>query len=224
MFLFSILLIVLGIVYRKYPNIYRRGIWLKTSITIRMMTPETYESYMRKLGAVFIALGSLFVAIRVLAVLASNSTPAVTPPANSPSAHQVKLPTPESGNYQQLCTEEWTKRGVLDSEMFDSCMRDQAEGDRKLDDFVTKYSSLPWMQAVVDAAAKKWIKRGMRNEEMVAYQVGQQIDAYLDIKYASGQKGYKPDALAQCEAKWWSSDSPDWEMTWFCYKEATGTN
>ena len=132
MFLSGILLIVLGIVYRKYPNIYRRGISLKTSITIRTMTPEAYESYMRKLGAVFVAFGSLLVAIRVLAVMSSHSTPTVTPPAKSPSAHQVKLPTPESGNCKQLCTEEWTKRGVLNSEMFDFCMSQLAEADENL--------------------------------------------------------------------------------------------
>ena len=72
MALSGVLLIVLGIVYRKYPNIFRRGIWLKTSIAIRMMSPETYESYIRKPGMGFIVVGALLVVVSVLAVLASN--------------------------------------------------------------------------------------------------------------------------------------------------------
>jgi hypothetical protein len=170
------------------------------------------------------SLGALIIVTSAIAASGCRITPAATAPPKAPPGHQAKLPTPESGNYQQLCTEKWTKRGVLDSEMFNSCIRDMVEGDRALNDFVTKYSSLPWMQAVVDAGIKKWTKRGMRDEEMVADEVKTQVDAYLDIKYASEHKGYQRDALAQCEAKWWSSDAPNWEMTLYCYKQATGTD
>ena len=85
------------------------------------------------------------------------------------------------------------------------------------------------MQAVVDAAIRKWTKRGMRNEEMVAHEVGQQIDAYLDIKYASEHSSFRRDALAQCQAEGSSNDDPDWKAPdWrsvlYCYKKATGTD
>jgi hypothetical protein len=141
-----------------------------------------------------------------------------------PVAQQAKLPTPESGNYSQFCTEKWTKRGALDIQMFNYCMGRQAEGDRTLADLAAKHSSLPWMQQVIDAAIQKWSKRGMRDEVMVAYEVSRQIDAYLDIVYASKQSGFHTNALTQCSAKWQQRESPDWTMTLYCYKRATGTD
>jgi hypothetical protein len=71
-FLCGVVLIILGIVYRKNPNIYRRGIWLKTSVRIRTMSPEAYEAYMRKQGSIAIGIGCFLVLIRVLEVLSSN--------------------------------------------------------------------------------------------------------------------------------------------------------
>jgi hypothetical protein len=138
-------------------------------------------------------------------------------------AQQAKLPNPESGNYSQFCTEKWTKRGVLDSQMFDYCMRRQIEGDRTLADLAEKYPSLPRMQQVIDEAIKKWTKRGLRDEAMVAYEVSHQVDAYLDVVYASKQGKFKSDVLAQCSAKW-QVHAPDWVMTLYCYKLATGTD
>jgi hypothetical protein len=137
--------------------------------------------------------------------------------------HQVKLPTPESGNYSQLCSDKWTKRGVLNQEMFSYCMNQQADGDRTLADLAAKYSSLPWTQQVINVAIEKWTKRGMRDESMVAYEVSQQVDAYLDIAYASKHSGFQRDTLAQCITEW-GGQAPNWSMTWYCYKRATGAD
>jgi uncharacterized protein YecT (DUF1311 family) len=143
--------------------------------------------------------------------------------SNEAHAQQAKLPTPESGNYKQFCSEETTKRGVLDFEMFNYCMSQQAEGDSTLAQLVAQYSAMPWMQQVVDAAIEEWTKRGMRNEKMVAYEVSQQIDAYLDIVYASKQSGFQSDALSRCSAEE-QRKAPNWQMTLYCYKRATGTD
>jgi hypothetical protein len=165
-----------------------------------------------------------------IAIIGCHRTPAATAPPKEPApAHHAKLPTPESGNYKQLCTEKWTKRGVFNSEMYYDCMTHLAEADSTLTDLVTKYSSFPWMQAVVDSASSRWTKRGMRDEGMVAREVWMQIDAYLDIKYASEHSGFRRDALSQCYAEGSSSDDPDWKAPdWtsvlYCYKKATGTD
>jgi hypothetical protein len=156
------------------------------------------------------------------AAVAQISPPRVNP-AITISANAITLPSPESGNYQQLCSEQWTKRGILDVEMFNYCMGNQREGDSTLAHLANEYSGLPWMQQVIDSATEKWTKRGMRDAEMVAYEVSKQIDAYLDIKYASQQNGFQKNILEVCAAKW-RSQAPDWEMTLYCYKHTTGTD
>ena len=53
----GILLIVVGIVYLKRPEIFRRGVRMKTSIALRTLSEEGYLRYMRRLGVVFLLLG-----------------------------------------------------------------------------------------------------------------------------------------------------------------------
>jgi len=50
-------LIALGIVYLLKPGLFKRGLWLRTSIAQRTMSPEGYLKYMRVLGIVWIILG-----------------------------------------------------------------------------------------------------------------------------------------------------------------------
>ena len=56
--IYSVLLIILGIVYLIKPNIFRIGIWKQTSIAQRKLTPNQYNLYMRILGIVLIAIGA----------------------------------------------------------------------------------------------------------------------------------------------------------------------
>jgi hypothetical protein len=53
----GIVLIAIGAVYLVKPNLFRRGIWLKTSIAIRTLSEENYVKYMRIMGVVCILLG-----------------------------------------------------------------------------------------------------------------------------------------------------------------------
>lgn len=53
----GIVLIVFGLAYVARPDIYRRGIWLKTSIAIRLLSEANYTRYMRGLGVVMILSG-----------------------------------------------------------------------------------------------------------------------------------------------------------------------
>lgn len=59
----GILLIFFGGMYLKNQTIYRRGIWLKTSLAIRLLSEENYKKYMKILGLVFIVLGLALVAL-----------------------------------------------------------------------------------------------------------------------------------------------------------------
>jgi hypothetical protein len=58
----GIVLIAIGVIYLVKPTLFRRGIWLKTSIAIRVLSEENYIRYMRILGVVLIV-GGLVLAI-----------------------------------------------------------------------------------------------------------------------------------------------------------------
>jgi len=54
---FGIGLIICGVIYLAKPDIFRRGIWTRTSIAQRMLSPAGYIKYMRGFGAALIAIG-----------------------------------------------------------------------------------------------------------------------------------------------------------------------
>lgn len=59
--LIGLLLLALGAAYLRWPNMFRRGIWLKTSVAMRTMSPERYTSYIRGLGVLMIVFGVISV-------------------------------------------------------------------------------------------------------------------------------------------------------------------
>lgn len=54
----GLILIGFGLLYLKRPTLYRQGIWLKTSIAIRMLSEEGYKRFMKGLGVAFILAGA----------------------------------------------------------------------------------------------------------------------------------------------------------------------
>jgi hypothetical protein len=59
----GILLIALGAVYLRWPLLFRRGIWLRTSIAIRLLPENAYKIYMYVWGGVFIAAGVMVIVL-----------------------------------------------------------------------------------------------------------------------------------------------------------------
>ena len=57
----GILLIAIGAVYLFWPMLFRRGIWLRTSIAVRMFSEENYKRYMRVVGALTIIFGAALI-------------------------------------------------------------------------------------------------------------------------------------------------------------------
>jgi hypothetical protein len=57
MITFGIVLVLFGALYLWKPTLFRRGLWMKTSIAIRLLSKENYTRYMRGLGVVFIVAG-----------------------------------------------------------------------------------------------------------------------------------------------------------------------
>ena len=55
--LVGIFLIAVGAIYLWKPNLFRRGLWMKTSVAIRAFSEENYRKYMRVLGVVLVPMG-----------------------------------------------------------------------------------------------------------------------------------------------------------------------
>ena len=62
--LLGLVLVAVGAVYLLKPTIFRRGIWLKTSIAIRTLSDDNYIRYMRILGVILIVSGLGFIVRR----------------------------------------------------------------------------------------------------------------------------------------------------------------
>ena len=62
--IFSLLLIIFGVIYILKPDLFKRWFWTKTSIAQRLLKPNQYLIYMRVLGAVFILIGIILIFFR----------------------------------------------------------------------------------------------------------------------------------------------------------------
>jgi hypothetical protein len=56
----------IAIVYLVKPTLFRRGIWLKTSIAVRTLSEQNYVRYMRAMGALLVIVGLLLIVQAVL--------------------------------------------------------------------------------------------------------------------------------------------------------------
>lgn len=136
---------------------------------------------------------------------------------------QVGFPSEQSGNYSEHCAGKWTKRGVLDHEMYAYCMRQEAEGHDDAVSLIEKYAAVPGLNAIVQNAIAKWSKRGMRQDDMVAYEIKGQIDAFLDLQYMEKHSKFSLRAAEQCAENSWGPQ-PDYEQVLYCYKRKMGLN
>jgi uncharacterized protein YjeT (DUF2065 family) len=57
----GLLFVVIGVIYLLKPTLFRRGIWLKTSIAIRTLSEENYVRYMRVVGVLMILAGLVLI-------------------------------------------------------------------------------------------------------------------------------------------------------------------
>jgi len=58
--------VALGAVYIKWPMIFRRGIWLKTSIAVRLLSEDNYRRYMRGFGVLLVVAGIILIIVSVM--------------------------------------------------------------------------------------------------------------------------------------------------------------
>jgi hypothetical protein len=56
-FLWGAFLIGFGAVIFWKPTIFRRGVWMKTSLAIRFLSEDNYRTYVSGLGIIYIVIG-----------------------------------------------------------------------------------------------------------------------------------------------------------------------
>ena len=112
---------------------------------------------------------------------------------------------------EEFCSEKWTKRGVLDGEMFDYCFQLQTEGYGNALELYNKYSNINPVEridGVVAFALNKWTKRNDYQMDMVAYEIEQQGEAYLNYSYNLSNGGIDPQKAESCKSKWLKDAEP----------------
>jgi hypothetical protein len=63
---YGIVFIVTGAIYLWKPTIFRRGVWMKTSIAIRTLSETNYTRYMRGLGFVLVIAGGALILSKLM--------------------------------------------------------------------------------------------------------------------------------------------------------------
>ena len=117
------------------------------------------------------------------------------------------------------CQETWTKGGSLDREMFDHCMKQQAQGFEKANALYDRYSKIEpidFIDNIVKFALSKWANTYDYQFDMVAYEIEQQADAYLDLQYGVSKGKIGAPRLSWCKSKWLSEREPMWDMVAYC--------
>lgn len=119
-----------------------------------------------------------------------------------------------------FCEDQWTKRGELDQRMFNYCMRQQADGYDKALSLETKHSAngskpVEMFDQVIQYALEKWAKPSEYQMNMVAYEMEQQVDGFLDVDYLVSEGKADAGSVNSCRSKW----LPEWNMVAYCLEK-----
>jgi hypothetical protein len=132
----------------------------------------------------------------------------------SNAAFAVNIPSLESGNIGAYCSEQWTKRGVLDQSMYQFCMKLEREGYANLKSLSLKYASQKWIQSAVNFSMEKWTKRNVTQFSMVHFSLNQITEGYEDLIYMQKTTGLKKTKFDACHQEW----GIQFNMVVYCYK------
>lgn len=131
------------------------------------------------------------------------------------SVSAATFPTMESGRYADFCEDKWTKKGVVDQEMSKYCQSMEEEGYYEAQEIIKQFERESWIQAVIDHAVKKWTKKGMRQDAMVAFTLKQITDGFEELVIAASKPGFDKLKVQKCSATW----GVQFDMVWYCYKK-----
>ena len=118
-------------------------------------------------------------------------------------------------NIDAFCKEEWTKRGVLDTSMYNYCVYQEYESVKNIIYAKRKYKDLDWFSVAEQSLKKKWTKKGIINYSVLDYSLRQEVDAYLDIEYELDNEELVELRVEKCLKKY-SDEYLNWTMTRTC--------
>jgi hypothetical protein len=91
------------------------------------------------------------------------------------------LPDFNDEKMTSLCSEKWSKRGVLDEDMFNYCMNRKTDSYGDLNYLLGQSSDVPGLGNILQYGINYWYED--EGWDMVLYEVKQQIEGYLDVEY-----------------------------------------
>jgi hypothetical protein len=130
----------------------------------------------------------------------------------------------DQNSAEEYCKNDWTKRGVLDKNMYSYCMDGQTDGFELAKERYLKYkleNHVELIDEIAQYAVTKWATKGHKKYQfnMVAAEIERQAEAFLDLQYDISVGAVKDGALTECKSKWLKRDEPNWNMVMYCLKD-----
>lgn len=134
------------------------------------------------------------------------------------AAQDFGIPPLDQVAAETHCGQKWTEAGILDTEMFDFCMREQQEGHDEALALATQYDG-ELVRDIVPYAVRKWLQGGEYEFSMVAFEIKEQMEALSAVIDGRGAGIFSDADLKACMSKWLTPEEPLWDMVQFCLKE-----
>ena len=140
------------------------------------------------------------------------SVGAICPTGNE----SASLPDFNNAKMTSLCTEKWSKRGVLDEGMFNYCMNRKTDSYGDLTYLLSQSSDIPGLNNILQYGINEWFESD--GWDMVLYEVNKQKEGYLDVEYFMANGGSEQQ-LQSCKDEWLTYNEPNWGMVLYCLEK-----
>ena len=124
------------------------------------------------------------------------------------------FPKYDESQPDKLCKDKWTKRGVLDENMYNYCMGNAQDGYNEAFDIYKEFQTMDWINDVLKHSYEKWTERGNTDYRMFAYEMNLQKEGFLDLEYEIMQGNVTGNEVKKCTNKWY----PEFRMIVYCLK------
>ena len=140
------------------------------------------------------------------------SVGAICPTGNE----STSLPDFNNEKITSLCTEKWSKRGVLDEGMFGYCMGRKKDSYGDLNYLLSQSSDIPGLNNILQYGINEWFDSD--GWDMVLFEVNKQKEGYLDVEYFMANGGSEQQ-LQSCKDEWLTYNEPNWRMVLYCLEK-----